>query len=99
MITIVAKLQANPGKEEELKATLTKMVGEVKANEAGAVVRYSLHTADSDPTLFLFYEQYADQAALDAHGKTPHMAAMGASLAGVLAGRPTIERYTQIAGV
>ena len=61
MITIVAKLQANPGKEEELKANLTKMVEAVKANEAGAVVRYSLHTSDSDPTLFLFYEQYTGQ--------------------------------------
>jgi quinol monooxygenase YgiN len=99
MITIVAKLQANAGKEDELKAVLTKMVGDVKENEAGRVVRYSLHTADSDPTLFLFYEQYADQEALDAHGKTEHMAAMGASLKGLLAGRPSIERYQQIAGI
>ncbi len=99
MITIVAKLQANPGKQDELKAVLTKMVGDVKANEAGKVLRYSLHTSNDDPTLFLFYEQYSDDAALDAHGKTPHMQEMGGSLRGLLAGRPVIERYTQIAGV
>lgn len=99
MITIVARLQANPGKEDELKNVLSTMVGQVGEKESGRVVRYSLHTADNDPMTFLFYEQYADQDALDAHGKTEHMAAMGASLKGLLAGRPVIERYTQIAGI
>jgi len=99
MITVVAKLQANPGKEAELAAVLTKMVGNVKQNEAGKVLTYSLHTSNDDPTLFLFYEQYSDEAALEAHGKTPHMQEMGGSLRGLLAGRPVIERYTQVAGV
>ncbi|OAI44439.1 hypothetical protein AYO38_09660 [bacterium SCGC AG-212-C10] len=99
MITLLAKLQANPGKEDELKAVLTKMIGNVKEKEAGKAVTYSLHTSDSDPTMFMFYEQYSDAAALEAHGKTEHMAAMGGSLKGLLAGRPVIERYTQIAGV
>lgn len=99
MITIVAKLQASPGKEDELKAVLTEMVGNVKTHEAGAVTAYSLHVSDTDPTLFMFYEQYANAEAFDAHGKTDHMRAMGAKLGGLLAGRPVIERYTQIAGV
>ena len=99
MITLVAKLQANPGKEDQLRAILTQMVGNVKQHEAGKAVAYSLHTTDSDPTLFMFYEQYSDAAALEAHGKTDHMRAMGGQLAGLLAGRPVIERYTQIAGV
>jgi quinol monooxygenase YgiN len=99
MITVVAKLQANPGKEAELKAVLSEMVGNVKQHEAGAVPAYSLHVSDTDPTLFLFYEQYASAEALEAHGKTDHMKAMGGKLGGLLAGRPVIERYTQIAGV
>lgn len=98
MITIVAKLQAASGKEDELKAALTKMVAAVKANEAG-VPTYSLHVAKDDPATFLFYEQYASAEAQEAHGKTPHMAELGASLRGLLAGRPSIESYTQIAGV
>lgn len=99
MITLLAKLQANAGKEDELRAVLTEMVGKVKANEAGKAVTYSLHVSDSDPTLFLFYEQYSGPDAFEAHGKTEHMAAMGAQLRGLVAGRPVIERYTQIAGV
>ena len=99
MITIVAKLQAQPGKEGELRAALTEMVAAVKEKEAGAVPAYSLHVSDSDPTVFLFYENYRDAAAFEAHGKTDHMRALGAKLAGLLAGRPVIERYTKIAGV
>lgn len=99
MITIVAKLQANPGKEDELRAVLTEMIKNVKEKEAGKAVTYSLHTADNDPTTFMFYEQYADTAALEAHGQTEHMKAMGGQLRGLLAGRAVIERYTQIAGV
>lgn len=99
LISIIAKLQAQPGKENELKAVLTNMVSQVKAHEAGAVTTYSLHTLDSDPTTFVFYETYRDDAAFAAHGTTDHMKAMGASLAGLLAGRPVIERCTRIASV
>jgi quinol monooxygenase YgiN len=75
------------------------MVGNVKKHESGAVPTYSLHVADNDPTLFLFYETYRDAEASAAHGQTDHMKAMGAKLGGLLAGRPTIERYTRIASV
>lgn len=101
MTTIVAKLQAAPGKEEQLKETLTKMVAAVKANEQGKAVAYSLHVAANDPSTFLVYEQYADDDALQAHGKTEHMGALNAAIVEgqLLAARPTIERYTKIAGV
>ena len=101
MLTIVAKLQAAPGKEEQLKETLTKMVASVKENEHGRAVAYSLHVSNDDPATFLFYEQYADDAALQAHGTTEHMGALNTAIRDgqLLGGRPTIERYTQIAGV
>jgi len=101
LITIIAKLQAAPGKEEELKAALEEMVAAVKANEAGKVLAYSLHTSDKNPGQFVFYEQYRDAEALKEHGATPHMAAMNEKIVKgqLLAGRPEIERYTQIAGI
>ncbi len=99
MITIVAKLQALPGKEGEVEAAFKTMVAAVKANEKGPVVNYALHRLDGDPTTFLFYEQYADDAALAAHGKSEHMAALNGALRGNLAGRPVIERYTKLAGI
>ncbi len=98
MITIVAKLQAEAGKEPELEAALMAMVEAVKANES-EVPTYSLHLSDEDPTVYLFYEQYASADAQKAHGETDHMKTLGGSLQGLLAGRPEIGRYTQIAGV
>lgn len=99
MITIVATLKAQPGKEDDLKTALAEMIGHVKAKEAGKVTAYSLHTKDGEPGTFLFYEQYIDADALAAHGTTDHMKALGAKLGGLLAGRPQIDRYTQIGGL
>ena len=101
MITVVAKLQAAPGKEDDLRAALTEMVAAVKANEAGKTTMYSLHTSDSEPGLFLFYEQYASADAGKEHGTTEHMGRLNSAIRDgqLLAGRPVIERYTQIASV
>jgi quinol monooxygenase YgiN len=35
---------------------------------------YRPHRSTKDPEVFLFYEQYKDQAAFEAHGKAPHLA-------------------------
>lgn len=101
MITVVAKLTAADGKADALRAALTEMVSNVKKNESGPVACYSLHTSDADPNLFLFYEQYKDEDAVAAHGKTDHMRAMGLAMRdqGLTASRPVVERYTQIAGI
>ena len=98
MITVVAKLQAQEGKEAELEAALTEMVEAVSANEPG-VPTYSLHVSDDDPTVYLFYEQYESPEAQAAHRETPHMQALGGKLQGLLGGRAEIARYTQVAGI
>jgi quinol monooxygenase YgiN len=98
MITIVAKLQAQPGKEEEMKAALTRMVEAVDASEPD-VRAYSLHQVDDEPATFYFYEQYGSPEALAGHRETEHMRALGAALRDLSAGRPEITRMTQITGV
>lgn len=99
MITVVAKFQAQPGKEAELQAAFEDLLKGVREKEAGSTLVYALHTLDSDPAVFLFYEQYASAEAFAAHGQTEHMRALFGKLGGLLAGRPVIERYTQIAGL
>lgn len=98
MITLVAKLTAAEGKADELQAALTEMVNEVRSAEAGKATSYALHRLNEDPNVFMFYEQYADEAALEAHRTTAHMTAMNGKLkeGKLLGGRPSIERYTQI---
>ncbi|MDP6605582.1 MAG: putative quinol monooxygenase [Dehalococcoidia bacterium] len=98
MITVIAKLKAQEGKEPELEAALSEMVEAVSANEPG-VPTYSLHSSDDDPSVFMFYEQYDDTDAQKAHGQTDHMKALGGKLGDLLDGRLEIERYTQVTGI
>jgi quinol monooxygenase YgiN len=98
MRTVVAKLQAQQGKEAEMRAALEKMVAAVDANEPD-VPRYELHTDNDDPTVFWFYEQYATEDAATAHGTTDHMKELGGALRDISAARPEIHRLTWIAGI
>jgi quinol monooxygenase YgiN len=43
-------------------------------NEEGCI-RFDVNQSRDDPTLFLMYEMFRDRAALDIHGKAPHVAA------------------------
>jgi len=97
MLAVIAKLTVQEGKEEEFKAAAQEMVAAVKANEAGRTLHYTCAQNVKAPTEFFFLELYADQEALDAHGKTPHMAAFGGKLGGMLAGRPEITRLSPVA--
>lgn len=99
MLNVIAKLTVQEGKEEEFKAAGAEMVAGVKANEAGRTLMYTLGQNKKAPTEFFFLECYADVEAVEAHGKTPHMAAFGAKIGGLLAGRPEITRLDEIATV
>lgn len=74
VVTVVAKIRAAKGKGDALAALLTEQCGVVRNSEPGCLA-YRLHRATNDPDLFLFYETYVDDAALDAHRKSPHLAA------------------------
>ena len=99
MISVIAKLTVQEGKEDEFKAAGAEMVAAVKANEGGRTLQYTLAQSQKTPTEFYFIESYADADALTDHGKTPHMAAFGGKIGGLLAGRPEITRLDRVAGV
>jgi len=73
-VTVVARIRAAAGKADALAALLIEQVGVVRKSEPGCLA-YRLHRSAKDPDLFLFYETYKDDAALDAHRKSPHLAA------------------------
>ena len=77
-IILTALVKAKPGQEEAVKEALVSLV-EPTRQESGCLC-YNLHRSKSDPTQFMFYEQWASKEALDAHGKTPHMKALGGAL-------------------
>lgn len=99
MIALVAKLKVLEGKGDEFAAAASEMVAAVGREEAGRALMYTLHRSTEDPNSFVFYEQYADDDALKAHGTTEHMKAFGGKIRGLLDGRPQIERYEPLAAL
>ncbi len=71
MIVLVARYQVKPGNTDEVVAALQRMAPLVKAHEPGCRL-YQVNRSEEDPNRFLLYEQYVDQAALEAHRETPH---------------------------
>jgi quinol monooxygenase YgiN len=74
VLTVVARIRGAKGKGDALAALLAEQADAVRAAEPGCLV-YRVHRSTTDPDLFLFYETYADEAALDVHRKAPHLAA------------------------
>ncbi len=99
MNAVIAKLTVKEGMEDEFKAAGAEMVAAVSANEAGRTLHYTLAQNPKVPQEFFFLELYADDAAAADHTKTPHMAAFGGKIGGLLAGRPEITRLEGVAKV
>jgi quinol monooxygenase YgiN len=95
-ISVIAKLKVQPGKEADFEAAAKQMIATVKESEPGTLT-YILHKNTKDPTEFVYYEVYQDQAAFDSHGKTDHMKAFGGKIGSLLAGRPEIAILTELA--
>src|SRR5713101_7546458 len=74
VLSIVAKIRAAKGKGDALAALLAEQAAVVRKAEPGCLV-YRPHRSTKDPDLFIFYEQYKDDAAFDAHRKAQHLAA------------------------
>jgi quinol monooxygenase YgiN len=94
MISIIAKLTVQPGKEDEFKQLGADMVAAVKANEPGTL-QYAFAQSQSAPTEFYFIERYKDDEAMNVHRE--NLKAFGGRFAGVLAGRPEITRLDLVA--
>jgi quinol monooxygenase YgiN len=94
-VRVVARLKARPGQTAAVGKILEALVPPSR-REAGCVTYELLHNS-SDPTDFTFIEEWADDASLDAHGASGHVAEASAKLAALLAGPADIQRYRVVA--
>ncbi|HET9855367.1 MAG TPA: putative quinol monooxygenase [Methylomirabilota bacterium] len=74
VLTVIAKIRAVKGKGDALAALLKEQVAVVTKAEPGLLI-YRPHRSSKDPDLFIFYEQYKDDAAFELHRKAPYLAA------------------------
>lgn len=66
-IVLVSRFYPTPGREEEVQARFQKAVEYVRKAEPNTV--YRVHRSTKEPAVFLWYEVYESQAALDNHSK------------------------------
>ena len=93
MIALLARLKVAAGKESEFETVMLELAAQVRANEPGN----QLYTLVKDDEGYAVIELYDDDEALKAHGASDHFKAAGAKFAGLMVGRPDIQRF-QVVG-
>jgi len=83
MYTILGTVVARPDTREELAALLAAQVAPTRA-EPGCI-NYDFHADAADPCVFVFYENWIDRAALDAHLAMSHLQPLFSQLDRLLA--------------
>ena len=83
MYTILGTVTARPETRAELATLLMAQVAPTRA-EAGCIT-YDFHVDAADPCVFVFYENWTDRAALDAHLAMPHLQPLFSQLDRLLA--------------
>lgn len=81
----IAHFRAKPGSEQALEDALMACVAPTRA-EAGNV-NYDLHRGQDDPAVFVIYEGWKSQDALEFHFQTPHFKALMAAAEELVADR------------
>lgn len=70
-VTVIARFKAKHDKADQAKQALMALVAPSRS-EPGCI-NYDLHQEPGDPTLFLFYENWTSQKALDEHANKPYL--------------------------
>jgi quinol monooxygenase YgiN len=70
MVVLAVTWVANPEKEAEV-AEIFRKLEHASRHEPGCLM-YIVHRHRADQRRFFIYEQYLDDAALEAHRKSPH---------------------------
>ena len=70
MVVLAVTWVAKVGREAEVAEVLAKLTEEAR-KEPGCVM-FKVHRHRTEPRRFFIYEQYKDDAALEAHRNTPH---------------------------
>ena len=91
MIVITGTIPYNPEKRDQAVSAATAMQ-RATLQEPGCNV-YQFSFAIDDPSIVCIAEEWADQAALDAHFASPHMAAFGLQMGDFVAGPGTFTKY------
>jgi quinol monooxygenase YgiN len=70
-LTVIAKVKARPGTEEQVFEALRKLISTTLAEEG--CIDYDMHRSIEDPGLFMFYENWTSRSLWEQHMNAPHI--------------------------
>lgn len=91
MLVVIATLTGKPDRRDEIEAALTTAAAASRTEEG--CLSYSFCRDLEDADRYVSVEIWADQAALDAHFTTPHLAELLGKAPDLLAGAPDVKTY------
>ena len=91
MILLYAVFPIDPDHLDEAKETVSDLAEAVR--EVEGVIEYRPMIDPDDPNTIRFFEQYEDEAAVEAHAEVPEFAEFQELLQEVLAGEPELRRF------
>ncbi len=94
MLSVIAKIRAKPGREKDVENELRALIEPTRAEQG--CFNYDLHVSQNDLGVFMFYENWTDRAALDAHAQSPHLKAWGKKQPAMLAHGVEISLFEMI---
>lgn len=80
MVVVVATIVAHEGEGVTVEKALQEAV--VATLKEPGCIQYTLHRKIDAPHVFVMFEQWADDAALEAHSKAPGFQALGQKIDG-----------------
>ncbi len=94
MVRVIATLISKPQTVSQTSEALAALVEPTQAEEG--CISYNLYQSNDDPTEFITVEEFVDDAAIDAHMASAHIAAALAVAGEILAADPQIKRYALV---
>ncbi|MBI1179018.1 MAG: antibiotic biosynthesis monooxygenase [Alphaproteobacteria bacterium] len=94
MIGVIARLKLKPGQGPAFETHMARMSRSVEDAEPGNHFYRGYRTAD--PEVFVALEAYKDRAALEAHGKSAHVAEALPRVGAMLDGDVEVEVLEQV---
>jgi quinol monooxygenase YgiN len=91
MIILAAKFAGKPDRRGSL-ISLAATVAKPSRAESGCI-SYNFYERQPESNEFLFFEEWADQAALDCHFQTPHFKKFMERFPDLIQGPPLIRIY------
>jgi quinol monooxygenase YgiN len=89
MIVVVGRVRTDADKRDEL-IRIGTTVADASRQEEGCIA-YRVHEAVDVPNEFVFVEEWRDDAALQAHFRTPHIATFMAAILSAIVSPPDVK--------